>query len=87
MLVFGAFGVAVVADLSLAVHFGGSLGYGLITSVGGGGSVVVAMVARRAIGATTEVPGLVFGSLAAGARWRGFPRMHEQKPAMSAPAS
>lgn len=65
VLVFGAFGVAVVADLPLAVHFGaGSLGYGLITAVWGGGSVVGAVAARRAVVAATEVPSLVLGSIA-----------------------
>ena len=59
---FGAFGAALVIDPALADAFhAGSVGYGLLTSVWGGGAVVGAFLAGRTVTVARAAPAVVGG--------------------------
>jgi ENTS family enterobactin (siderophore) exporter len=61
----GAFGAALVIDPALADQFGaGSVGYGLLTTVWGGGAVVGALVAGRIITLPRAPAAVVWGMAA-----------------------
>ena len=64
---FGAFGAALVIDPALADQFGaGAVGYGLLTTVWGGGAVVGAIVAGRTVNVQRAAVAVVWGM----GRWR-----------------
>ncbi len=65
MLAWGSFGSAVVIDpvLTRAFH-AGSVGYGLLTAVWGGGAVVGAVIAGRSVGADSAPSAVVWGMAA-----------------------
>jgi MFS family permease len=64
-LAFAAFGAALVLDPVLARHFhAGSVGYGLLTAVWGGGAVLGALVAGRVVSVDGAPRAVVFGTAA-----------------------
>ena len=66
-LTFAAFGLTLVADLPLVEELGGgSVAYGLLTTLWGAGAVLGAAVVSRVIREPRERPALVLGSIAMG---------------------
>ena len=64
-LAYGAFGAALVIDPALARHFhAGSVGYGLLTTVWGGGAVLGSLIAGRTITVERAPTAVVWGMLA-----------------------
>jgi MFS family permease len=64
-LAYAAFGAALVIDPELARQFdAGSVGYGLLTTVWGGGAVLGAMVAGRTVTPSNATRAVVFGMAA-----------------------
>jgi MFS family permease len=62
---FGAFGAALVIDPALARHFhAGSVGYGLLTTVWGGGAVIGSLTAGRVVMVARAPLAVVWGMLA-----------------------
>jgi MFS family permease len=64
-LAFGSFGAALVIDPALARSFdAGSVGYGLLTAVWGGGAVIGAIIAGRTVTIARAPSDVVFGMAA-----------------------
>ena len=64
-LAFGAFGAALVIDPALAQSFGaGAVGYGLLTTVWGGGAVLGALLAGRTVRAEQAPRAVLWGMTA-----------------------